>query len=68
MGKQCNAQAEKSFKEWNGLSIVCPDWDSMGDDAKKSFNLYGDPSRMKQETMIFNIQKCSDELDIDPNP
>lgn len=28
------------------------------------FNILGDPSRMIQESMIFNVQKCSDDEDV----
>jgi hypothetical protein len=61
MGRTCGEMDKKNFSEWDGLSIVCPDWDNMPDKTKKFFDIYGDPSRMKQEAMIFNVQKCSDD-------
>jgi len=56
------------YAEWAGLSIVCPDWISISDENKKFVNILGDPSSMIQESLVFNVQKCNDELDLSDYP
>ena len=61
--KPCTAELEKYYNDWNGLSIVCP----VFDEDFKTFESMGDPSKMEQKMMVFNIKKCYDDPD-QPDP
>lgn len=56
-GKQCTEDLASYFSDWGGLSIVCP----VLDDDFSGFNILGDPSKMIQNMMVFNMKKCQDE-------